>query len=481
MSFGGELSLAIPELILAGAVLLLIVVGAVRGDGSTRLISGGAVIALVSAAVAAAWSPDGRVFAGGFVSDAAASYAKVFIYGLMAVAVPLGDRWMARNGNTRFEYPLLVLLAALGMGMTASTGDLISLFIGVELQSLSLYVLTTFQRDDVKGSEAGLKYFVLGALSSGLMLYGSSLIYGFAGSVRFDVIAAAVAARPEGPGVGLIFGLVFLMCGLAFKVSAAPFHMWTPDVYEGAPTPVVVILAGASKIAALVFIARVLADGFPTAVEDWRQVLIVISIISMALGAYAGLVQKNIKRLLAYSSIANMGYALLGLAAGTDAGLQAMLVFMVLYAIDSTGFFACLMALNRGGRAMERLEDFAGLSKSRPDIAIALTVLAFSAMGIPPMSGFWGKFFVFGASIEAGLWPVAVFGLVTSVVAAYYYLRLVKVMWFDPSPAPVDAPAGEARVVALGAAAFSFPLVLPALALLSPFALAGARAFGLAG
>lgn len=478
MSFGGELSLAIPELILAAGVLILIVAGAVQGDKSTRLVSFGAVLALAAAALAAVWSPTGRVFNGGFVSDAAAAYAKLFIYGLSAVAVPLGERWLSRNGNSRFEYPLLVMLAALGMGMTASAGDLISLFIGVELQSLSFYVLCTFQRDDVRSSEAGLKYFVLGALSSGLMLYGSSLIYGFAGSVRFVEIAAAVDLIPDGEQIGVTFGLVFLICGLAFKVSAAPFHMWTPDVYEGAPTPVVILLAGASKVAALTFFARALADGFPGAVEDWRQVLVVICIISMALGAYAGLVQKNLKRLLAYSSIANMGYALLGLAAGTDQGLQAMLVFMVLYAIDSTGFFACLLALNRNGRPIEKLEDFAGLSKTSPGLAMALTVLAFSAAGVPPMSGFWAKYFVFGAAIQSGLWPVAVFGLVTSVVAAYYYLRLVKVMWFDPATAPVDASPAEARVVAMSAAAFAFPLVLPALAVLSPFALQGAQAFG---
>ena len=479
MSFGGELSLAIPELILAGSVLLLIVVGAVGGEKTTRLVTMGAVFALVAAAVAAAVGPYGRIFAGGFVADAASAYARVFIYGLTAVALPLGERWLVRNGNARFEYPLLILLMALGMGMTAACGDLISLFIGVELQSLALYVLTAFQRDDAKGSEAGLKYFVLGALSSGLMLYGASLIYGFAGSVRFDVIAANVAALEGSGRVGVIFGLVFLMCGLAFKVSAAPFHMWTPDVYEGAPTPVVVLLAGVSKIAALVFFARVLTDAFPAAVEDWRQVLVVISIISMALGAYAGLVQKNLKRLLAYSSIANMGYALLGLAAGTDLGLQAMLVFMVLYAIDSTGFFACLLALNRNGRPVEQLNDFAGLSREKPAVALALTVLAFSAMGIPPMSGFFGKLFVFRAAIDGGLWPVAVFGLVTSVVAAYYYLRLVKVMWFDPSPSATDQSPGEAKLVAMGAAAFSFPLVLPALAVLSPLALTAARAFGL--
>jgi NADH-quinone oxidoreductase subunit N len=276
----------------------------------------------------------------------------------------------------------------------------------------------------------------------------------------------------------VIFGLVFLICGLAFKVSAAPFHMWTPDVYEGAPTPVVILLAGVSKIAGLVFFARALADGFPTAAEEWSQVLVVISIISMALGAYAGIVQRNLKRLLAYSSIANMGYALLGLAAGTDAGLQAMFLFMVLYAIDATGFFACLLALNRAGRSMETLSDFAGLSRERPGLALALTILCFSAMGIPPMSGFWAKFAVFGAAIDAGLTPVAVFGLVTSVVAAFYYLRLVKVMWFDPSPGVVDSSPGEARVAAMAMAAFSFPLVLPALAVLSPFARRAAVAFG---
>ncbi len=479
MPFAAELSLAIPELILAGAVLVLIVVGAVGGDKSARIVAVGAGVALVAAAVAAALSPEGRVFNGGFVSDAAANYAKVFIYGLTAVALPLGERWLVRVNNPRFEYPLLVVLAALGMGMTVSAGDLIALFIGVELQSLSLYVLTAFQRDDAKGSEAGLKYFVLGALSSGLMLYGSSLIYGFAGSVRFDQIALAV--QDADPDVGTIFGLVFLICGLAFKVSAAPFHMWTPDVYEGAPTPVVVLLAGVSKIAGLVFFARVLADAFPGAVDDWRQVLVVISIISMAVGAYAGLVQKNLKRLLAYSSIANMGYALLGLAAGTDQGLQAMFVFMVLYAIDSTGFFACLLALSRAGRPMETLSDFAGLSRERPGVALALTLLAFSAMGIPPMSGFWAKYVVFGAAIDAGLAPVAVFGLVTSVVAAFYYLRLVKVMWFDPSPGVIDAGPGEARGVAYAAAAFSFPIVLPALAVLTPFAGRAAQAFGFSG
>jgi NADH-quinone oxidoreductase subunit N len=318
---------------------------------------------------------------------------------------------------------------------------------------------------------------VLGALSSGLLLYGASLIYGFAGSTHFVDIAAAVKG---GAGAGLIFGIVFLICGLAFKVSAAPFHMWTPDVYEGAPTPVVAFFAAAPKLAAMVLFARALAQGFPGAVEQWSQVIQAIAGISIAVGALAGLVQKNIKRLLAYSSIANIGYALMALAAGSQSGVQAMLVFMVLYMIDVTGFFAILAALSRQGKPMETLADMAGLAKERPGMALALTGLSFSVMGIPPFSGFWAKYYVFKAALAAGLWPLAVFGLVMSVVAAFYYLRLVKTIWLDASPGEVDVTPMDARLVAAGAALFSFPLVLPALALLDPLARVAATAFGFA-
>ena len=376
-----------------------------------------------------------------------------------------------------FEYPILIILAALGMGMMASSGDLISLYVGVELHSLALYVMAAMHRDNAKASEAGLKYFVLGALSSGLLLYGASLIYGFAGSTRFADIAIAVQASA---GVGVLFGLVFLICGLAFKVSAAPFHMWTPDVYEGAPTPVVAFFAAAPKLAAMVLFARVLGDGFAGAAHQWSQILVIIAIASIAVGAFAGLRQQNLKRLWAYSSIANIGYAVLGLASGTAEGVQSMLVFMVLYMVDVTGFFACLSALSRSGKPMETIEDMAGLMKERPGIALAMTAFSLSALGLPPFSGFWAKYYVFKAALGAGLGAAAVIGLVLSVVAAFYYLRLIKAMWFDKALGAPDALPMEAKAVAYLAAIFSFPVVLGALVFIDPLAAAAARAFGLA-
>jgi len=359
----------------------------------------------------------------------------------------------------------------------ASSGDLISLYVGVELHSLALYVLAAMHRDDSKASEAGLKYFVLGALSSGLLLYGASLIYGFAGSTLFSDIAVAVKS---GAGTGVLFGLVFLICGLAFKVSAAPFHMWTPDVYEGAPTPVVAFFAAAPKLAAMVLFARALGQGFAGAAEQWQQVLVAIALISVAVGAFWGLVQKNLKRLWAYSSIANIGYALLGLASGDAQGVQAMLVFMVLYMIDVTGFFACLAALSRQGRPMETIDDMAGLIKEQPGIALAMTAFSLSALGLPPFSGFWAKYYVFKASIGAGLGPFAVAALVGSVVAAFYYLRLIKVIWFDASEGATDSPPLEARAISVALALFTFPVVLVALTWIDPLAHAAATAFGLA-
>jgi len=397
----------------------------------------------------------------------------VVIYLASAAAIPLGQRWFARRDIDRFEYPILVILAALGMGMMVAAGDLIALYVSLELQSLALYVLAAFRRDDAKSSEAGLKYFVLGALSSGLLLYGASLIYGFAGSTRFDVIARAAQG---GAGTGVLFGLVFLICGLAFKVSAAPFHMWTPDVYEGAPTPVVGFFAGAPKLAAMVLLARVLVEAFGGAVDQWRQVLIALALISVAVGAFAGLVQSNLKRLWAYSSIANIGYALVGLAAGGQAGVQSMLLFMLLYVIDVTGFFACLAALSREGRPLETFDDFAGLVRERPGMALAMTAFSLSAIGIPPFSGFWGKLFVFQAAISAGLAPVAVIALVGSVIAAFYYLRLIKIMWLDAAPGAVDTPTPEAQAVSFASALFAFPVVMVALVALYPWARAAAAA-----
>jgi NADH-quinone oxidoreductase subunit N len=465
--------LALPELILAGSALALLIWGAfVKRTGPVFILA--AVLALAVAAFVAATGPAGRAFNGALIADNWAGFSKVAIFAASAVAIPLCDRWFTQRGTARFELTVLIMLAALGMSIMVSAGDLISLYVGIELQSLALYVLAAFQRDDAKSSEAGLKYFVLGALSSGLLLYGASLVYGFAGGVRFIDIAAAthVGASP-----GIVFGLVFLICGIGFKVSAAPFHMWTPDVYEGAPTPIVGFFAGAPKLAAMALFARLLTEGFGGALEQWRQVLLIVALLSVFVGAFAGLAQSNLKRLWAYSSIANIGYALIGLAAGGHAGVQSMLVFMALYTIDVTGFFACLAALQRGGKSMENFDDFAGLVRERPGLALAITAFSLSALGMPPFSGFFGKFYVFKAALAAGpltTWA-AVIGLVGSVVAAFYYLRLIKVMWFDPAPSDIsDEPAGGATAIAYVTALFAFPAVIVALIWLDPLSLAAA-------
>jgi NADH-quinone oxidoreductase subunit N len=476
MNFSADLALALPEVILAAGALALLVWGAFAPRAGVAF-QVAAVVVLAAAGYAAATGPLGRAFAGGLIADQISAFSKVAIYAASAVAIPLGQGWFARRNIRNFEFPVLIILAALGMGMMVSAGDLISLYVGIELQSLALYVLAAIHRDDAKASEAGLKYFVLGALSSGMLLYGASLIYGFAGSTEFAKIATVVHS---GAGTGVLFGLVFLICGIAFKVSAAPFHMWTPDVYEGAPTPVVAFFAGAPKLAAMVLFARVLSEGFPGAADQWRQVLIALAIISIAVGAYAGLRQTNLKRLWAYSSIANVGYAILGLASGTTEGVQAMLMFMVLYMVDVTGFFACLAALSREGKPMETIDDMAGLVKERPLLAFAMTAFSLSALGLPPLSGFFAKYYVFKAAIAAGLGVWAVVGLVGSVIAAFYYLRLIKSIWFDESKGVTETPPAEANAIAIMLALFAFPVVIVALAFLDPLATAAAAALGFA-
>jgi NADH-quinone oxidoreductase subunit N len=475
MQLSTDAMLALPELILAGSALALLIWGAyAKRPGPLFILA--AMVALGAAAIAAAIGPAGVAFNGALIADDWAGFSKVAIFAASAVAILLSDRWFAARGQSRFELAVLIVIAALGMSIMVSAGDLISLYVGIELHSLALYILAAFLRDDAKSSEAGLKYFVLGALSSGLLLYGASLVYGFAGSVRFTDIAAATHG---GAGVGVVFGLVFLICGIGFKVSAAPFHMWTPDVYEGAPTPIVGFFAGAPKLAAMVLFARLLTTAFPGATDQWRQVVLILALLSVFVGAFAGLAQSNLKRLWAYSSIANIGYALIGLAAGGPAGVQSMLIFMVLYTVDVTGFFACLSALQRDGRPMERFEDFAGLFRERPGLALAITAFSLSALGMPPFSGFWGKFYVFKAALAAGpltTWA-AVAGLVGSVVAAFYYLRLIKVMWFDPAPGATDAPAGGAVAIGYAAALFAFPAVMAALIVLDPLSLSAALAF----
>src|SRR5436190_11037488 len=473
MTISANLAYAWPQLILAVGAMVLLVLGAFAPK-QTAVVGAGAVLVLIAAAVASAVRPLGAAFGGALITDAGAVFAQVAIYAASALAIPLGQPWFERRGVKNFEFPLLILLAALGMGMMASAGDLISLYVGVELQSLALYVLAAMHRDDAKASEAGLKYFVLGALSSGLLLYGASLIYGFAGSTVFTDIAVAASG---GANTGLLFGLVFLICGLAFKVSAAPFHMWTPDVYEGAPTPVVGFFTAAPKLAAMVLFTRALYDGFPGAADQWRQVIEVIAVISVLVGAFAGLVQRNLKRLLAYSSIANVGYALIGMASGTHEGAQAVLMFMILYMIDATGFFACLTALSRDGKPMERLEHMAGLSKTRPGLAFVLLLLCAPVIGIPPLPGFFGKFYVFKAALDAHLTWLAVVGLLSSVVSAFYYLRLIMVMYLDAPVGETDEPPADAKGVAYAAGLFAFPVVALALVWIDPLAKTAAAAF----
>ncbi|MEG2731650.1 NADH-quinone oxidoreductase subunit NuoN [Brevundimonas sp.] len=469
--------MAAPEVTLAVGGLVLLMIGAFTGEKSTRLVSGLSVLLLLVATALTVTGPLGLAFGGTYIADPLSVYGKALIFLSSAVAIILGDGWMHRNKIAKFEYPVLIVLASVGMGMMASSGDLISLYIGIEMHSLALYVLAAYRRDSLVASEAGLKYFVLGALSSGILLYGASLIYGFAGSMKFDEIAAFAS---NNPGPGLIFGMVFLIAGLAFKVSAAPFHMWTPDVYQGAPTPVVALFATAPKVAAMILIARVLIDGFNLAHFQWAQVIILISLISFAVGAFGGLMQKDIQRLLAYSSIINIGYALLGIASGTELGVQAMLMFMTLYVIDQFGFFAILLSLSRNGRPIRNISDLAGLKQERPVTAIALTLLALSAVGIPPLSGFWGKFYVFGAAADAGYWMAGAAGLVASVVAAFYYLRIIKVMWFDAPATEVktDKAPLEAQWIGWAAAAFAFPVVIIALAWLEPLTKAAAAGVG---
>jgi len=474
MDLNFALHLSTPELILGIGAIVILVFGAFRGDKGMTSVSALCGLCLLAAAFAAATSDYGTAYHDSFVVDQVGLFAKVAIYIAALFIIVLGQGYFDRLNNRRFEFPILILLATLGMSMMVSAGDLIALYIGLELQSLALYVLAAFRRDDPKSSEAGLKYFVLGALASGLLLYGASLVYGFAGSMNFHDIARATVDHPN---TGLIFGLVFLISGLAFKVSAAPFHMWTPDVYEGAPTPVVAFAAGAPKFAAMVLLARVLQTGFGHQAFQWQQVILCLSVLSFVVGGLGGLMQKDFKRLLAYSSIANMGYALLAIAAGAT-GVSALLLFFVMYMVDTLGLFSAQMALKRNGQPITQIDQLAGLAKVNMPLTIAITMLALSVLGMPPFAGFWSKFFVFGAAIQAGLWGFAAAGLVASVIAAFYYLRILKLMWFDAAPGDVDASPAEAKWITYLAAAFAFPGVIVFLWLAYPLAQAAATGFG---
>ena len=396
-------------------------------------------------------------FGGMFIDDAFSRFAKIAVLIAAAAVLVAGQEAMARRGLLRFEYPILIALATVGMMVMVSAGDLMTLYMGLELQSLSLYIVAAMNRDSEKSSEAGMKYFVLGALSSGLLLYGASLTYGYAGTTGF---AGIVTAATDGHvGLGLLFGLTFVTAGLAFKVSAVPFHMWTPDVYEGAPTPVTAFFATAPKLAAMGLIARVMYDAFGAAVADWQQLVAVLAVLSMFLGAIAAIGQRNIKRLMAYSSIAHMGFALLGLAAGTEYGVQAMLIYMAIYLTMNVGTFAFIMAMERDGKPVTDIASLNLYSKSEPLKALAMLVLLFSLAGVPPMVGFFGKLYVLNAVVQVDLTWLAVAGVVASVIGAFYYLRIVYFMYFGEEGEGVETPmspvswvllVGSAAVMVLG-------------------------------
>jgi NADH-quinone oxidoreductase subunit N len=466
-----SLPLAHPELLLAGFALLAAVIGAWFKDKSFGFLSTAAIVVLVTAgAIAIIDQPLApvQIFQSAMVIDGVGAFTKVLLAFSAAATLALGADHFGRMQDRRFEYPILVVLAVLGMFVMVSAQDLISLYVGVELQSLSAYVLAAWRRDDANSSEAGLKYFVLSAISSGLLLFGASFVYGFTGSVSFDAIAAAI---DEGAGgVGLTFGIVMMLCAIGFKMSAAPFHMWTPDVYEGAPTPVTAFFAAAPKVAAVALMARVLYGPFAGLEEQWRQVIFALSAISMLWGSFAALLQTNLKRLMAYSSIGNMGFALMGLASGVEQGPASALIYLALYLPANIGIFALVLAMRRDGAPAETVADLAGLAQRRAWMAALFTLLLFSIAGIPPFAGFIGKLLVFRAAIDADLVWLAIVGGVAAVVAAAYYLRLLSSIWFSP-PAPQFQPASATIIVmaSLGAG-LSFPILVLALGALQAWA-----------
>ncbi|PZW43597.1 NADH dehydrogenase subunit N [Humitalea rosea] len=440
-------TLLLPEIVLGVSGLIAIVAGVIPKRDTTFPVALGVLGAMLLAAVLVIGQGEGTAMGGQYAADAFTRFAKLLVLLGAAGGLVLSLDWNEKEGLSRFEFPVLILFATLGMMVLVSANDLMSLYLGLELMSLALYVMAAFNRDDGRSAEAGLKYFVLGALASGLLLYGASLIYGFSGTTNFDRIADAVDSSAG--NLGVVVGLVFVIAGLAFKISAVPFHMWTPDVYEGAPTPVTGFFAAAPKVAGLLLLARVLQGPFAALAPAWQQVIVLASLGSMLLGAFAAIGQTNIKRLMAYSSIGHVGYALMGLAVGSDAGMRGLLLYIAIYLFMNLGAFAVLVAMRRGGRALEGVDDLAGLGRTDPGMALAMAVFMFSMAGIPPLAGFFGKLYVFLAAVQGGYWTLAVVGVLASVVSAYYYLRIIKVMYFDDSAGAMDPrPAGLSVVLA---------------------------------
>jgi len=450
---------ALPEIFISGVIMLLLMFGVFQKGGlkdndvaTYRIVSMLSIVTLLLAACLLIPVAGGKAvtFAGMFITDEFAVFCKFLVLIAAALGILVSRDFMERAGVARFEFPILIVFAALGMMLMISANDLISLYVGLELQSLSLYVLAAIQRDDNRATEAGLKYFVLGAVASGLLLYGASLVYGFSGTTSFEELARLFAGGQE-VSTGLVIGIVFILAGLSFKVSAVPFHMWTPDVYEGAPTPVTAFFAVAPKIAALALFLRVMVGPFGDLVNAWQQIVVFISVLSMLLGALAAINQRNIKRLMAYSSIGHVGYALVGLAAGTEEGVRGVLIYLAIYLVMNIGTFACILCMRRGGLMVEQIDDLAGLGKSQPLLAATIVVFMFSLAGIPPLAGFFGKLYVFLAAVEAGLYVLAVIGVVASVIGSFYYLRIIKIMYFDDPIDHLDRPIGRDLSFVIGA------------------------------
>ncbi len=436
----------LPEIVLAVGVMVLLMIGVTLGERSAPTVNGLAIIVLAAVGYFVVSIAPGRheLFGGSVVVDDYARFLKLLALTGSGGALMLSLDWLNAEKQQKFEYGALFLLSTLGMLLLISANDLIALYLGLEMMSLPLYVVAASNRDNIRSTEAGLKYFVLGALSSGMLLYGASLIYGFTGTVNFAGIAKATG---QGAEIGLIFGLVFMFVGFCFKISAVPFHMWTPDVYEGAPTPVTAFFAAAPKVAGIAIFVRATMVAFPGIAHEWQQIVVFVSIASMALGAFAAIGQRNIKRLMAYSSIGHMGFALVGLAAGTPEGVQGVLIYMSIYVAMTLGVFAAILAMRRDGKFVESIGDLAGLARTHPTMAFFLAMLLFSLAGIPPLAGFFAKFYVFLAAIKAGLYLLAVIGVLSSVVGAFYYLSIVKIMYFDEPVKSFQSMPGLLRLV----------------------------------
>jgi len=454
-------TLALPELVLAVCSMGVLTFGVLRGKDSTlacTMLSLGALLITIVLVLA---TPFGVAYHGQFVEDSFALFSKVLILAGSALAMIASLDYNAAQRIDRFEFPVLVLLATVGMMLMVSAHNLMTLYLGLELQSLAIYVLAAFARDELRSAEAGLKYFVLGALASGLLLYGISFTYGFTGTMDFGRLAQ-VLIDPAHVSAGLVVGIVFIIAGLGFKIAAVPFHMWTPDVYEGAPTSVTTLMATAPKVAAMALLLRVLATPFGHLLGEWHLIISIVSVASMLLGSLAAIGQWSIKRLMAYSSIGHMGYALIGLAVGTVAGYRGVLIYLVTYVFMSAGTFGCILAMRRRGRALEKIADLAGLARTDPMMALGLAIFMFSLAGIPPLAGFFGKLYIFLAAVQAGNWALAVIGVLTSVIGAFYYIRVVKVMYFDPAEEAFDPrPAALSFVGVVGGLVTLFFFLFP--------------------